>query len=73
MEQKRFILEGDPRWYTLNSLLAEYRELSRHAWADKMFGRNARRWLKQAGRVLLDNGITHIPNMFKDIPITDKW
>ena len=76
MEDKTFTLSAelnDYRTYTLESLLREYRELSRTAWADRMFGHNARAWLRVAGRVLLDNGITHIPNMFKDIPITDQW
>lgn len=61
------------RDWNIDSLFSEYKELSRFAWADRAFGHNARAFLREAGRILLDNNITHIPNILGDIPITDNW
>jgi hypothetical protein len=57
----------------LSNAYREYKDLSRYAWADKVFGRNARRRLDELGTLLLKNGITYIPNIFGDIPIRSNW
>lgn len=56
---------------TNNHLIWEWTDLQKGVF-NRMFGHNARNVQEQVGDMLLARGITHIPNMFGDIPIRRK-
>jgi len=57
---------------TTPQIVKEYTEGLRDCFS-KMFGQNARILQNAYARELLRRGITALPNIFGDLPITDQW